>query len=70
MGGKSRGVGFMLHDLHFGPVEFDFSWVSASCWVVRVGGTDVGDFEHHIAGVWVLETVPEGDADVLHAVPA
>ena len=70
MGGESRGVGFMLHDLHLGAVEFDLSRVSASCWVVRVGGTDVGDFEHHVAGVWVLETVPEGDADVLHAVSA
>ena len=33
--------------------------------IVGIRGTNVGDFQHHVR---VDDWIPEGDADVLHAV--
>ena len=38
----------MFHELGFGPIYLDVSWSRAAGWVVRIGGADVGDFEHHV----------------------
>ena len=60
----------MPHDLHFGTVHFDFARVGAVRGIRWVGGANVGDFEHHVRLFIAREAVPEGDADVLHAVSA
>lgn len=51
----------------FIPVNFDIHWSVTSRWVSCVGRTDVGDFEHHVREDAIA--APEGDTDVLHAIP-
>lgn len=68
VGGESGGVGFVLHDLHFGAVNFDFARVCAGGWIGWVSRADVGDFKDHVGGLISGKAVPERDADVLHTV--
>lgn len=59
----------MHHDGSFGSVDFDVVGRGAVRRIVRVGAADIGDFENHVGLLLLLGLlVPEGDADILHAV--
>ena len=51
----------------FVTVDLDVHWRLTSCGVRRICWADVGDLKHHVCENTVSS--PEGDTDILHAVP-